>query len=61
MVPEVTVCEASSDACFELNSASSPENLVEVHHCSQGCGHANGEVEEVEKQRAVIHWAGPCS
>lgn len=49
MVSEVTVPEASSDACFELTSASSPENLMEVPRCSQCCGHANGEVEEVEK------------
>ena len=55
MVSEVTVHEASSDACFELTSASGLENLVEVRHCLQGCGHANGEVEEVEKQRGVVH------
>lgn len=55
MVSEVTVHEASSDACFEFTSASSPENLVEALHYSQGCGHANGEVEEAKKQCGVVH------
>lgn len=55
MVSEVTVHEASSDACFEFTSASSPENLVDTLHYSQGCGYANGEVEEVKKRCGVVH------
>jgi len=31
VVSEVTVQEATSDAYFELTSASSPGNLVEAH------------------------------